>query len=58
MKQKHRHQYEGNMQKQHQGKKSWKNIYIVGKFSKMQLKALYCFGGHTYLVQMKEMGVE
>lgn len=34
-------------------KQSWKNIYIyiVGKVSKIQVKVLYCFGGHTYLVQ-------
>ena len=34
-------------------KKLWKNIYIVGKVSKMQLKVLYCFGEHAYLVQMQ-----
>ena len=28
-------------------------IYIVGKVSKMQVKVLYCFGGHTYLAQME-----
>ena len=54
MKQKHMYQYEGNMQKQHQGKKVVEEyIYIVGKVSKMQLKVLYCFGEHTYLVQLQ-----